>query len=439
MNKIYIISSVCVVLIAVLGYAYTAKQHLKEEKPTSTHIILYKEYGFITWKENEGAEYKRVTEDETSIPNNAYVKTVEGRGYVLLPDNSSIALDTNTEIRISYEEKGTSIMQFLGSTYHRVEALTLGKTYEVATPNTLASVRGTKLSVKYNPRTNESHIDVTEHIVLVTPTQSSSTPVSVEEGNSATVGEDTENGTTTGKLILTVRKTDEVTVKDAWLSENKLIDDAVKDGKGDSGTLKTIIEKLREVKHEEDTKSGKDTDEPSTTKTETQKDTDRLNRVEKAVERVEKEVPKTEIETTKKELPVVKDEPKDTTTTRTIPVTTVKETTPPSNKETSPGTTGGPTTRVITKVDEDTFFSKFNDLFINNFYLDENDTPCTLKVTAGDRVRVVTLYADQSGYSLKSNTLPDFANAIDAYCVRKDPSVKLKLQSRFDTEYPFNE
>ena len=435
----YIFGGICIVLIAVLGYVYSIKQSMQEEKVSSAQIVLYKEYGFITWKENEQAEYKRVTEDETNIPNNAYIKTVEGRGYVLLPDNSSIALDTNTEIRVSYEEKGASIMQFLGSTYHRVEALTLGKTYEVATPNTLASVRGTKLSVKYNSRTNESRIDVTEHVVLVRPIQASSTPISVEEGNSATVGEETESGTTTGKLILAVRKTNEVTVKDAWLSENQLIDDAVKDKKGGSDTFKTIIEKLREVKHEEDTKSGKDTNDPSSTKTETEKNTDRLNRVQKAVERTEKESPKTEHETSKEEASITKDEVKVVTPEKITPTAPTKETVSTPTKETTTGTTGDSAPRIVTKIDEDTFFNKFNDLFVNNFYLDENDSPCNLRVTALDRVRAVTSYADQSGYSLKSNTLPDFANAIDAYCVRKDPSAKLKLQSRFDAEYPFNE
>ncbi len=60
-------------------------------------------------------------------------------------------------------------------------------------------------------------------------------------------------------------------------------------------------------------------------------------------------------------------------------------------------------------------------------------------MTPSERVRVVTSFASESGYPFASKTLLDLATAVDMYCQKKDPSVKLKLQARFDTEFPFQD
>jgi hypothetical protein len=110
-------------------------------------------------------------------------------------------------------------------------------------------------------------------------------------------------------------------------------------------------------------------------------------------------------------------------------------------QKTTTGTVAQPvesTPIVVTKVGEEEFFNGFEPLFIKYFYLDEIDTPCTVKATPEERVRIVTTYAQSKGYPFTSTTLLSFAQEIDKYCIRKDASVKVKLQSRFDQEYPFN-
>ncbi len=439
MKNAYILVGLCVILLAIGGYLYFSKSKDIISVSEQSSIVLYKEYGFITWREKNQELDNRVVENETVIPNNSYIRTVEGRGYILLPDNSSIALDTNTEILISYEPQKVSIIQSLGATYHRVEALVAGKTYEVETPNTLASVRGTKLLVKYDDKLKKSQVDVTEHKVFVTASASGTAPVLLEEGNSATVGlsEKSSASTTTGALVIDVRKTEAVKVRDAWLTENKMIDDVIKERTDKKETVRVIIQKLRDVKSEEDALQKKDTDAPGVEKDIRVKETNRIKRVEEAVKRTEEVIMKDDSSIREKSetTEAVKEE------SRPEPVETKTETTQPivkSEPVLSPtGTTG--TVKVITKINEEVFFDKFNTLFVNNFYLDEGDALCQLRATPAERVRVVVSYANESGYPFTSTSLLSFAQALEVYCVNKDVSVKAKLQARFDAEFPFNE
>lgn len=184
--------AVLALIIIVGGYMLFTKSSegsytKKEDSAPVATIMLYKESGFVTWKKVGDAEYQRVTVDELSLPNNVYIKTVEGRGYVVLPDNSSIALSTSTEILINYEPKRVSIEQLLGTTYHRVEALVTGASYEVKTAGTLASVRGTKFSVSYDNKKKKTRVAVTSHKVDIAPlddikAEATSTPKTLEEG-----------------------------------------------------------------------------------------------------------------------------------------------------------------------------------------------------------------------------------------------------------------
>ena len=158
-------------------------------------IRLILEEGFVTWKKEGDAEYTRVTNEETVLPNNSYVKTADGRGYVILPDSSSISLNRNTEILVSYTPKSVSITQLLGTTYHRVMSLSGGSSYEVKTTGTLAAVRGTKFAVMYDEKNKKTNVVVTEHVVDVTALNETKQPTSesfrkVKEGETVTVKEE---------------------------------------------------------------------------------------------------------------------------------------------------------------------------------------------------------------------------------------------------------
>ena len=236
MKKIAIIVGTLLVLGG--GYFYFTKSvdngtYTKQEdtKPVTT-IMLYKESGFVTWRKANDTEYIRVDKDELALPNNVYVKTVEGRGYVVLPDNSSIALATNTEILINYEPTRISIEQLLGTTYHRVEALVTGSTYEVRTAGTLASVRGTKFSVTYDSKKKKTRVAVTSHKVDVVPIDTmhavtTSTPQIIEEGKMATLIDKPEVSTGVGtseQPILrnvVVQAMDTAPEEKKWIEENK--------------------------------------------------------------------------------------------------------------------------------------------------------------------------------------------------------------------------
>lgn len=88
-------------------------------------------------------------------------------------------------------------------------------------------------------------------------------------------------------------------------------------------------------------------------------------------------------------------------------------------------------------MDEEKFFTQFEPLFIKYFYIDDIDTACLVRVSPNERVKIVTDFAVSRGYPFTKVTLPSFAQAINEYCVNKDASVKIKLQARFDDEYPF--
>lgn len=395
----YLVTLLALVAVFVGGYLLLEKGHV-EQKDTS-RIMLYKEYGFITWKNKDDAEYKRVESNEMELPNNVYVKTVEGRGYVILPDNSSIALDVNTEVLISYEGGGTSIMQLLGSTYHRIESLVAGKTYEVRTPNTLATVRGTKLMVTYNEKTKSSKIDVTEHLVEIAKIDgegiATSSPTAVSEGTTAIISSIAGSGDST----LEIKETASIKEKNAWLEENKAIDEIVNQGGNKRETLKEIIDTLRQVKS--------DTSATASDRLEAIKQTE--NPLKSVDATNTKPVVEPKIEEQKKEekkAPEVKEE--------------IKDDLPAVGK----------------KINEDEFFDKFNTLFVDNFYLDDKDQACNGK-SPEEKVRIVTNYAYQSGYPFTSKTLLSFAQAIDTYCKAKDPSTKTRLENRFDEEFPFND
>jgi hypothetical protein len=384
----------CVIIAIGAGYFFFHKSAAQNAMSSSeSSVLLYVEEGDVSYYNPGMSGYQKATTSPVILLEGAKVSTGLGVATVLFPDNSSARLDHYTDITVSYKKDSVSIFQTAGTTYHRVEAVVTGGKYEVGTPGTLAAVRGTKFAVKYDKNQKVTKVAVTEHKVEVTKfetingttTDKVLEKTSVEEGKTVRVHENLQ-GTSTSRLE--VLETNNDADMKAWVDKNKDRDTEVESIKKETSSKSEARVEIKKTIIEEKANTSPQETTPKETKTET---------------------------------PV-----KDTTPTKTEEV---------KNKPVPVDTTSAP----VKKIDEEAFFTKFDDLFVTYFYLDDKDSTCDLKVTPAERVRIVTSYAVSSGYPFTSTTLLNFATAIDSYCTNKDASVKAKLQTRFDTDYPFQE
>ncbi|MEZ0208975.1 MAG: hypothetical protein ACAH17_02250, partial [Candidatus Paceibacterota bacterium] len=249
------------------------------------------------------------------------------------------------------------------------------------------AVRGTKFAVKYDNKTKLTKVAVTEHKVFVAHTKEGQGTTTKDILENTTVNEGDTASLKSGDKPIDIKKTETDTDMKLWIEANK--------GKD---ALEVNLKDENKSKEEIRTEVIKSfTDE--------KKDTTRVETKETTTDTPKK----TETPETKKD-PVVETKPK--------PVV------PPLDKR-------------ITS--EEVFFDTFNAKFFDYLYLDDNDTPCTSRLSATEKVKELSTYATESGYPFSSVTLVDFAQSVDAYCKNKDASVKLKLQARFDVEFPYQE
>jgi hypothetical protein len=380
-------------------------------------IVLFKESGDVFYKRPGDSDYIQLSATSMEIPNLTSVKTAVGRGSVLLPSNSVISLSENTELSVNFTDNSTSIFQSAGNTYHRVQALLTGKTYEVQTPGTLAAVRGTKFAVAYDKAKSTTKVAVTEHSVSVarikksfepnaTTTETKLEEVQVTEGSSAKITESTTTPATSGgkptpidktpKLV--VSKIDDDTELKSWVDENKARDPILDKLKSDIPDLKVYREQL-----ENTLKSPIPQTKPIT------------------------DITKPVTDTTK---PVAQD------TTKPVTDTTKPATVTP----TKPVVEATPI--VVKKISEEEFFDKFNAVFVKNFYVENDDSICSLTATSDARVKETSDLAISSGYPLPDGSaasLKKFSEDIIYYCKngKGDTKARSALQVRFDEEFPF--
>ncbi len=428
-KTIFSLGFVAILLIAGTFYFKFHSPFQKEinTQDSFSNILLYPESGNVTFKYSGSNIFQVATSSPTIIPNQTIVHTNIGKATVLLPDNSMITLDNNTEITINYSPTKTSVYQTLGTTYHRVQALVTGDTYQVQTPGTLAAVRGTKFAVKYDDKTKKTKVAVTEHKVEVSTIPPGSqvtgnvTPlvetITLEEGKTVTVASVTklpEKGESAMQVVETT-KDDDMRV---WVDVNKK----------DDIKLEEIKVKVKDVED---------------LRVEMKKEFFKDEKVETKIEKVEtkKEDSKNDVTQNREDTKITEDKK-----TETINTDSTKKESTDTKTTTNTPTVKADTTSVVNvpvttikKMAEDEFYSAFNDLFIKYFYLDDNDTPCMSGVTADYRIKAVTTFANSNGYPFTSATLASFAQAIDSYCSNKDSSVKVKLQGRFDDEFPYKE
>jgi hypothetical protein len=97
---------------------------------------------------------------------------------------------------------------------------------------------------------------------------------------------------------------------------------------------------------------------------------------------------------------------------------------------------------VVKKISEEEFFDKFNAVFVKNFYVENDDSICSLTATSDARVKETSDLAISSGYPLPDGSaasLKKFSEDIIYYCKngKGDTKARSALQVRFDEEFPF--
>lgn len=415
MKKITLIVGLLIVLSSslFLYYKFNNSDQVPESKTgaylkSEQLILLYPLSGEVSFKAAPNDVFQKATASPTIIPNQAIVHTNIGKASVLLPDNSSISLENNTEITVNFSEKNTTIYQNMGATYHRVEKLLSGATYQVQTAGTLAAVRGTRFAVKYDVKSKKTKVAVTENkveVATIPKASGTTTPPAVESvlvEAGKTVSVETFAVITKEKpSAMQIVDTNKDTEMRVYVEEQKKVDIQIdilkKESTGKEEFRKEIKRTLFNDKEEDSLKDANEIN--SETKEEPASDDVSNKKVE--------EVPVVKIEKVVKPEEAIKPEVVET------PV-------------------------VIQKVSEEEFFTAFEPLFLKYFYIeDSDDVICTVKVSPEDRVRIVKSLAESKGYPFTKETLLSFAQEIDKYCLTKDKDLKIKLQSRFEAEYPF--
>ena len=418
--------------------------------PKKLQIVVFKESGDVSYKVPSAADYVQMTSSSTEVPNLTSIRTTTGRGTVLLPDNSVISLSDNTEISINVNDTSTSIFQSVGNTYHRVQALVSGKSYEVQTPGTVAAVRGTKFAIGFDKNKNITKVAVTEHKVAVARikksfesngTSSISNETKLEEivvgeGNIVQVLENsttTKTGTTTKTSMMVMGTIEKEVDMKVWVDENKVKDvimETIKAQKVDPveyrKEVENVLKKETEAPNpnrEQNTEQKEKTDTNKNTKTEVKSD--------------KKPDTKQEVKNEKTE---VKNDTKPVTTKSEVK--TITEESTPKTTGTSPKTTTGVTVLPMKKLNEDEFYDKFNVIFIKNFYVENDDSTCAVTLSSEAKVKEVSDYATVSGYPLPAGTttsLKKYADDIANYCknTKGDAGIRSRLQAQFDDEFPF--
>ena len=459
MKQLYILLGLVLFALACTSFYYTNIQSesnkviVTADDPTKGSIYIYREYGEISFKNKSDTTDTSVGDTKMLVANYTSVKTGDGRGYVVFPDNSSIALSSSTEIEIQYEPTKISIMQRLGSTYHRVTTLTAENKYEVRTPNTLATVRGTKLAVTYNPITKKTYIAVTEHRVEVTKTKEDRTingaPVMIQEGSLAQIQSATstpKNASNTREIssTVTIFKNEEIPEIKELINENSSLDQEY-----DKVPFNARKEFLEKIIHLLSSEKHDVSDISNNLSSSTQNNLSKKETRPEIVTRVLKQ-------STRKEVTSLSTTsvPPSSPSPKLVP--TIKTVTDSSAPEIQPTTGGGVssetavTARTQLKpytISEDPTLAEqsFSDTFYNTYerlYLvDDPVSYCTrLGLTsAKSMLSLLTDTTKKAGYLLpKEAELLSFGTDLVSACA--DGSISSKVQTfktQFDTTYPY--
>jgi len=235
--------AVVVVILIIAVVVFVTNDDSDSGDFDSSKAYLYVESGDVSIKKQDENDYTKVETDEVALQSKTYVKTEESFAHVVFPNESVMSLDNNTEVQITYDDEDTSIFQFIGSTWHRIEELVGAQEYSIETSSTLAAVRGTKVGVD-NDGEEETDVYVLENKVEVS---------TLIEKDGKKVKEDTQifgegEEANVGKLKKIIRgEISEKRKKKSWFKKNKDLDNMSKEDLYEliSGRRKEEISELR--------------------------------------------------------------------------------------------------------------------------------------------------------------------------------------------------
>jgi hypothetical protein len=190
--------------------------------PPATAAILYVEEGTV--EADTGSGWVAAT-DEMELEEGAKVRTGAGTASIVLLEGEVMHLEPNSEIAL--RELGSSrirISQVLGETWHKVTRISGVSAYEVETPSTVATVRGTEFFV----------------------TMDGEDEVAVEEG-------EVETGfvkSPSKKLMLTAKR------KARMMSTEDIIDSEMSDDPRPAKFKQMYLERLQRMRMREIEKNG---------------------------------------------------------------------------------------------------------------------------------------------------------------------------------------
>ncbi len=270
MKQFYFLLFISLIGLASWSFYYSNIQKKSTYSVATTSSLpnegfyLYREYGEVLFKKLPSDTYTLLTNPKVILTNHVSVKTGDGRGYIIFPDNSSIAISSSTEVEITYTPTKITVQQYSGSTYHRVIQLATKNKYEVRTPNSLSTVMGTKFGIIYNKNAKKTFVIVTEHNVEVTKTKEDSVimgaPVIAQEGSFVELQSATTTiltGTSSNEKV-TVRNINEDKEVAFFVEENKTID---KEYDAITSTLQRIfLEKMISALQKDAEQKNKDAD-----------------------------------------------------------------------------------------------------------------------------------------------------------------------------------
>ena len=145
-------SAAAVKVILCAAFCVFAASTWSADTPTgdlTQNIDVYAANGILKYHGRNETQYRDLTPGRHPLTSGSFLKTGNGPAEILLPDNTVLSLDANTEVKLGMYTNGTLVVQHSGRVGHFVEHRA-GKFYLVKTPYFTAKAVGTEFRTRIN-------------------------------------------------------------------------------------------------------------------------------------------------------------------------------------------------------------------------------------------------------------------------------------------------
>ena len=175
------------IILGGLLYAFllgSKPKEIQQTEPIHSTVEVTPIHSDVSVK--EGSADFVIILGQQAVESGSRIKTSEaGRALIESASSHITRLDYSSEIIVEETEKRTQVSLAVGAVWSRLlNVFDSGETYEVQTPNAIATVRGTSFGVWYS--VNTTILIVTEGEVLFTPIGAEDKAVIVRSGYKAT-------------------------------------------------------------------------------------------------------------------------------------------------------------------------------------------------------------------------------------------------------------